>query len=327
MLSPAKPTTRFLGCDVGKTEIVVHEFATPRSRSIANEAKALAKFAAELDTNCFVVCEATGGYEAGLLAALFEAGVPAHRADARKVKAFIRSFGTLGKTDKLDAKALARYANDRHATLAPWRAGDVERSRLQALVLLRRDLVKDRQAYVNRRKAPTAEPLHAHLDRLIEDFERQIEAVEADIEALLGQCEPIRKARDTLVEIPGIGHTTAVALLAMLPELGASSAKKIAALAGLAPHPNQSGAEDAYRRARGGRPEVKCVIFMAALSASKHHPILRAFHDRLVQAGKKPLVAIIAVMRKLVTFANAKLKALAFARANPVHARNADQTA
>jgi transposase len=313
MLSPAKPTTRFLGADVGKTEIVVHEFATRRSRSIANEAKALAKFAAELDVNCFVVCEATGGYEAELLAALFEAGVPAHRADARKVKAFIRSLGTLGKTDKLDAKALARYANDRHAALAPWRAGDVERSRLQALVLLRRDLVKDRQAYVNRRKAPTAKPLQAHLDRLIEDFERQIEAVEADIEALLGQCEPIRKARDTLAEIPGIGHTTAVALLAMLPELGASSAKKIAALAGLAPHPNQSGAEDAYRRARGGRPEVKRVIFMAALSASKHHPILRVFHDRLVQAGKKPLVAIVAVMRKLVTIANAKLKALAFA--------------
>jgi transposase len=309
---------RFLGCDVGKTEIVIHDAACRYSRSIANEAKALAEFATELDANCFVVCEATGGYESQLLAALLKAGVSAHRADARKVKAFIRSFGTLAKTDKLDAKALARYASDRHADLAPWQARDAEKLRLQTLVALRRDLVKDRQAYVNRRQAPECEPLHAHLDRLIQDFAREIKAVEADIEALLVECEAIGKARDTLVEISGIGRTTAIAMLAVLPELGTTSAKRIASLAGLAPHPRQSGADDGYRRARGGRPEVKRVIFMAALSASKHNPTLKAFYERLVQKGKKPLVALIAVMRKLVVIANAKLKPPVVASAGPV---------
>ncbi len=119
---------------------------------------ALYDFAASLDPTCFVVCEATGGYERDLLAALLADGVPAHRADARKVKAFIRSFGTLGKSDAIDASALARYGRDRYAELPLWSAREPERLRLQALVLARRDLVKDRLAYANRRAAPAAEP-------------------------------------------------------------------------------------------------------------------------------------------------------------------------
>jgi hypothetical protein len=107
MSHPATPVSRFIGCDVGKTAIVVFDSMTGRSRSIANEPQALSDFASGLEPTCFVVCEATGGYEGALLAALLAAGVPVHRADARKVKAFIRSFGTIGKTDAIDAKALA----------------------------------------------------------------------------------------------------------------------------------------------------------------------------------------------------------------------------
>jgi transposase len=307
MSRPATPS-RFIGCDVGKTAIVIHDTASGRTQTIANEPQALSDFAASLGPTCFVVCEATGGYERELLAALIAASVPAHRADARKVKAFIRSFGTLGKSDAIDAAALTRYGRDRYAELPLWSAREPERLRLQALVLARRDLVKDRLAYANRRAAPAAEPVHAYLEALVESFEAQIKAIEADINALCAACEPIAKAVKTLVAIKGVGQKTAAALIALMPELGLLPRRQAAALAGLAPHPNQSGQTDAYRRTRGGRPEVKRVLFMAAISAAKHNPTLSAFYKRLLSAGKKPLVAITAIMRKLVVIANAKLR-------------------
>ena len=310
-MSPsAMPLARFIGCDVGKSSIVVFDEAHNRTRTIPNQPQALAEFAAALEISCFVVCEATGGYEGDLLAALLLAGVPAHRADARKVKAFIRSFGTLGKTDAIDARALARYGRDRHAGLALWRARDVERVRLQALVLARRDILADRLAYANRRAAPGADAAHPRLDAIVACLDAQLAAIDQDIRTLTAQCEPIAQAVKTLIAIEGVGQKTAAALVALMPELGSLGRRQAASLAGLAPHPRQSGGLDAYRRTRGGRPEVKRHLFMAALSARKHNPALSAFYQRLIDAGKKPLVAITAIMRKLVVIANARLKAL-----------------
>jgi transposase len=306
---------RVLGCDVGKDEIVVFDPASGRVRRITNRAEELAAFVAELDRDCLIVCEATGGHELALLAAALAAGVPAHRADARKVKAFIRSFGILGKTDTIDAKALTRYGTERRALLPPWRARDEERVRLQSLVLARDDLVRDRVAYENRRKAPGAKALEATFDALIAALESGIAALEAEIHALTESCKPIGEAVEALVAIPGFGQTSAVALVALLPELGTVDNKQIAALAGLAPHPDQSGSQDRYRRTRGGRPEVKKMLFMAAMAASRHHPKLAAFHDRLVAKGKKRIVALTAVMRKLVVIANAVVRPLRAARA------------
>ena len=299
---------KILGCDVGKEEVVVFDNRSRRTVRLANRSDALAAFMASLDPDCLVVCEATGGYELALLAAALAAGVPAHRADARKVKAFIRSFGTLGKTDAIDAKALARYAIERGRDLPRWRARDELRLKLQALVLARRDLVADRLAYRNRRDAPGAEPLRAHFDAIVAAFETRIAALDNEIRELTESCQPIAGAVKALIGISGIGLKTAAALVALLPELGTTSHKRIASLAGLAPHPDQSGGDDRYRRVRGGRPEVKRTLFMAALTARKHNPTLRAFYERLIAHGKKPIVAVVAVMRKLVTFANAQLR-------------------
>jgi transposase len=299
---------RILGCDVGKNEIVVYDEACKRLIRLPNQVDALEAFAASLDPDCFVVCEATGGYELALLSALLCAGVPAHRADARKVKAFIRSFGTLGKTDAIDARALARYAQERRRDLPLWRARDEERVNLQTFVLARRDLVADRLAYANRRDAPTAGPLSVHYDSLLREFDTRIQALDAEIKALIEGCEPIAHTVKALLAIPGIGLKTAAALVGLLPELGSASPKRIASLAGLAPHPNQSGAADRHRSVRGGRPEVKRTLFMAALTARKHNPHLKIFYERLVANGKKPIVAVTAVMRKLLTFANAVIR-------------------
>lgn len=304
------PAVRFIGCDVGKIAVVVFDSASGQTRTIANQPEALARFASELDNTCLVVCEATGGYEAALLEALLDAAIPAHRADARKVKAFIRSFGTLGKTDALDAKALARYAQERQAQLPRWRAHDPDRVVLQALVLTRRDLVQQQLAFSNRRLAPGAQPVHPYIDDLLACLARQIKAIEIRIEAILQASQSLKLATSILTSIPGIGPRTAAALIALMPELGSLNRRQAAALAGLAPHPRQSGNSDPYRRTAGGRPEIKRTLFMAALSAARHHPQLRRFFLKLTSNGKKPIVAITALMRKLIVLANAKLRPL-----------------
>lgn len=312
--------TRFIGCDVGKATIVVFDSRDGRTRSLANTPKALAAFAESLDATALVVCEATGGYEDALLAALLAAAIPAHRADARKVKAFIRSFGTLAKSDALDARALARYAQERHARLARWQAPDPRRERLQTLVLTRTDLIAQRTACTNRLKAPGAAPVRAYLEALRTCLVTQIQALEAAIAALMASADDLVRAERTLRAVPGIGATTAAALIALMPELGQIDRRQAAALAGVAPHPNQSGAADTYRRTRGGRPEVKRTLFLAAMAASRHHPTLSKAYLRLRQAGKKPIVAITALMRRLIVIANARLRD-AFAESQ-THAAN-----
>lgn len=309
MSDATTPTpTRFLGCDVGKTSIVIFDSVLGRSRTVPNTAEALRAALGALGQTCLLVCEATGGYEDLLLALALEAGCPAHRADARKVKAFIRSLGTLGKTDAIDARALALYAQERHARLTRWQAPDPHRDRLQTLVATRRDLVAQRLACSNRLAAPGAGAVARYLGPLLDCLNAQIGAIDQDIAAVIAQSDELHRAASVLRSMAGLGPQTAAALLGLMPELGRLDRRQAAALAGLAPHPNQSGAKDAYRRTRGGRPEVKRVLFMAALSAARHNPTLKLVYQRLRSNGKKPLVALTAVMRKLIVIANAKLR-------------------
>lgn len=299
-----------IGCDVGSREIVIFDNLSARTVRLANERSALLAWASGLPADAFVVLEATGGYELLLLAALSSAGVAAHRADARKVKAFIRSLGTLAKTDAIDARALVRYGEERNASLVRWQPPEAARARLQALVLTRRDLVADRTAYRNRLKAPGAQHAARHLEAVIACLDSQIAAVEADINALIEHTKTLKATATVLLGITGIGATTAAALIALLPELGTTDRRRIASLAGLAPHPRQSGASNAYRRVRGGRPEIKRVLFMAALAACRARGPLRDAYNRLIENGKKHIVAVIAIMRKIVVIANARIRQL-----------------
>lgn len=149
---------RFIGCDVGKSAIAVFDAGADRGFAVPNERDALDAFTAGLDTTCFVICEATGGHEAGLLDALVRAGRAVHRADARKVKAFIRSLGTVGKSDAIDARALARYAQERHDRLPLWQPRERVRDELQVTVTTRRDLVTERVACANGSRRPEPRP-------------------------------------------------------------------------------------------------------------------------------------------------------------------------
>jgi transposase len=298
----------FIGCDVGKSTIVVFDSDSQEIAQHANDPEILAAFAATLDPDCLVVCEATGGYEAVLLDAVTSAGRRIHRADARKVKAFIRSLGTLGKSDAIDARALARYGQERHDRLTCWQPRETDRDRLHVLVATRRALINERTAWSNRTKAPGAQPVIGRLTRILAALNNEIAGIEADIEALIAASQPLARSVRTLRTIGGVGHTTACCLIAFMPELGTLDRCKAAALAGLAPHPRQSGLADRYRRTRGGRPEIKQILFMAALSAARHDPALSAFYKRLCSNGKKPLVALTAVKRKMIVIANARLR-------------------
>lgn len=302
------PPMAFIGCDVGKVSIVVFDSRDATTRTMANEPTALAEFVATLDASCLVICEATGGYEADLLEAVCAAGRAVHRADARKVKAFIRSLGTLGKSDAIDARALARYGEERHDRLTHWQPRDADRLQLQTLVLTRRELVRQRVACSNRLAAPGTEPVAERLQRIRAALDQEIAGIEADIAQLINQSPVLTRAVTIVRTLRGFGATVAAAVVALMPELGTIGRRQAAALAGLAPHPNQSGSADRYRRTRGGRPDVKQILFMAAMTAARSDPRMKAFYQRLVGNGKKPLVALTAVMRKMIVIANARLR-------------------
>lgn len=296
------------GCDVGQDSIVVFDSRSAQHTTVPNEPNALAAFTAGLPPDGLLVCEATGGHERSLLDAALDAGVAAHRADARKVKAFIRSLGRIAKTDRIDAQGLARYGQERGECLPRWQAPDPALQSLQALVRLRRELVAQRVAHQQRCKAPGGAAIRAHLEPLLAQLAQSIAELDATIDTLTDETLALRQRRQIIQAIPGCGRVAATGLVASLPELGRLDRKAIAALAGLAPHPRQSGQTDAYRRVRGGRPEVRRFLFMAALSASRHHPELKAFYERLVANGKKKIVALTALMRKLITIINARIR-------------------
>lgn len=296
-----------IGCDVGKTEIVVAASHDDALLCVANEPASLEQFANSLPADCLVICEATGGYEAALINALVTAHRSVHRADARKVKAFIRSFGTLAKTDAIDARALVRYGQERHDRLKRWVTVDADQAELHALVMARRDIVADRTAWANRQKAPGAQAANLMIAPILKILEDQLAAINTAIATLIQSGKLAERAR-ILQAITGIGPVTAHSLIAIMPELGSLEPKRAASLAGLAPHPKQSGQANAYRRVRGGRPLIRQALFMAAMCAAKRNPTLKIFYNRLIANGKKPIVALTATMRKLIIIANAKLR-------------------
>ena len=181
--------------------------------------------------------------------------------------------------------------------LARWQAPDPQRDRLQALVLIRRDMVAQRQACINRLEAPGAEPVEVHLTALLKFLENRIEAIDREIDDVIAQHEPLRRAAKILTAMAGVGSKTAAALLALMPELGQLDRRQVAALRRLGASPPTKRSHRGLPTNRGGRPEVKRVLFMAALSAARHNEKLRTVYQRLLANGKCKLVALTAVMR------------------------------
>lgn len=302
---------RVLGLDVGKSTLVLFDRTGRRAWRFANTPEAitaaLAPLAADRD---LLVLEATGGYERTALDVCRVLGLKAHRADAARVKAFIKSHGGHAKTDAIDAEWLARYGVERFAKLAPCPPPDPQREAFAGLVRLRQDVIVQRTQAKNRRAAPTCAVEARFLDAQIAFWDAQIAELDAAIGAQTKAVAELAAAEAKLRAIDGIGPVAARTLLALLPELGTLSVKQAAALAGLAPYANDSGERAGRRKIRGGRDGLKPVLFMAALTAARRHPRLAEFYARLVNAGKPKRLALAAVARKLVVFANAALKDL-----------------
>ena len=309
----------FIGIDVGKYTVMIHDGRTDTAQEITNTHRALARFFSKysdhLETT-LVVCETTGGYERVLLEVLQSLNIAVHRANTFRVKSFIRSLGIQGKTDTIDARALMYYGKERHAQLPRWVAPLAHEQQLRKLMQRRQDLVRMRTQEKNRLQAPSEDPLvQKSIRTVIRLFDQQITQIEKQMATLIQNEPSLAHKVHIMTEIAGIGTHTAQTLLAAMPELGQCTRRQIASLAGLAPHPRDSGTLSGRRIIRGGRREVRSVLFMAAMSARRHHPVLKQFYTRLVQNGKRPIVAITAIMRKLITIINARIRDALF---NPV---------
>ncbi len=299
------PPVCCLGVDVAKDSLVACGDRT--TATVANSRSAIRALLKTTRPD-LVICEPTGGHELLLLEECLKAGIACHRADTLKLKAFIRSFGTLGKSDAIDAAQMAAYARERWTTLPLWKAPEADERRLQALVRRRTDLVAFKVAERNRSKAPGAGMLAASFKAMLKTIERQIDALDAAIAALVATSRSIGQRVAVCTAMNGIGLTSAATLIAQMPELGSLQRRQAAALAGTAPHPNESGTAKGRRRQRGGRPQIRTALFMPALRAAAGKGEFATFYKRLVDNKKPPIVAIAATMRKIVITLNARLR-------------------
>jgi len=297
-----------LGLDVGKSTICLHDARSGRSRRIRNTAQDLLEALQAYAGYDLAICEATGGYEDVLLATLLAVGIPAHRADGVRVKAFLRSHGTLAKTDAIDACGLARYGHDRFDKLTRWTPAQAAHEEFVVLVERRRDLVDIRVSEKNRLQAPRAVRVAADIASLIDELSRRIGEIEDRIAALVESNQRLRQLNEVLLGISGVGPTIAAVMIAGLPELGRLSRREIASLAGLAPHPRDSGTMRGHRSTRGGRRFLRPALFLAALTASRGSGPLADAYERLVAAGKSKRLALVAIARKIVVIANARVR-------------------
>jgi len=253
-----------------------------------------------------VVVEATGGFEQTLAAALVSEAMPLAVVNPRQIRDFARATGQLAKTDALDAKAIARFAEAIKPEPRP--VPDDQARALGELVARRRQIIDMMTAERNRRRQLSSRRLIKSVDRLLAVLQKELAELEADIgESIRGT--PAWRERDELLRsVPGIGDVVARTLIADLPELGRLDRKQIAALVGIAPLNRDSGRMRGRRTSWGGRAKVRSVLYMAALVGSRRNPVLKAFYQRLIAFGKPKKLALTAVMRKLLTILNAMVR-------------------
>jgi len=296
----------YVGLDVAKASLQLDLAGQPHA--LANDAKGHARLLKLLRDHpaAQVVCEATGGYEKPVLRALHAAQVPASVVEAGRVRHFARAKGQRAKTDAIDAPVLSEYG--RAFQPAPTPAPTAQQTRLAELSQRRGQLLHTRTAESNRAAHYLDQLCVRQARQLRQALEKQIAQCDAAITELIAADEKLQAQAERLDAIPGVGAVTAATVLAELPELGRISDGAAAALVGVAPCNRDSGAMQGARHIAGGRAAVRCALYMATLSAVRHDAILKAFYLKLRAAGKKPKVALVAAMRKLVVLMNRLLK-------------------
>lgn len=253
-----------------------------------------------------VVMEATGGYEALAAASLVQAGFRLAVVNPRQVRHFAKALGLLAKTDSLDARVLAQFGASVQVPVRP--LPDAQQRLLEELLTRRRQLMQALVAEKNRQAMARAAHVRQSIRQAIAFYERQIERTDGELDRLI-QDSPLWQARAQLLQSTrGIGPACTRVLIGELPELGSLDRKQIASLVGLAPIAHDCGRHHGHRSIRGGRRDIRPVLYMATLAAIRSNSQIRAFHQRLILAGKPKMVATVACMRKLLTILNAMVK-------------------
>jgi transposase len=252
-----------------------------------------------------IVIEPTGGYETPVVQVLAYAKLPVVVINARQVRDFAKATGKLAKTDAIDAAVLAHFAEAIRPEIRE--LPDDARRELDALLGRRRQLVEMR-ANEQKRKQTANAVVQPNIENVIEFLSKQIDDVDNDLHRLMSSTPAWHDADELLQSTPGAGRVLSMTLTALVPELGKLNRKQIASLIGVAPMNQDSGKTGGTRRTWGGRAEVRAVLYMAAVTAVRFNPIIKAFYERLIEKGKLPKVALVACMRKLLTILNAMLR-------------------
>lgn len=298
----------FIGIDVSKAELVTSVYPTGQTWTSATTADAIEQLVAALTTlqPHLIVVEATAGYELPVVSACAAVGLPIAVVNPRQVRAFAQAIGRTAKTDAIDAALLALFGARVQPEVRP--LPDEATQALAALVSRRRQLIDMLGAEQRRLAQATTAAVRRDLRNHIRWLERRLADVDDDIGGAVQRSPVWRAQEDLLRSVPGIGPIVARTLLAELPELGRLDRRAIAALVGVAPFNRDSGQWRGRRMIWGGRRSIRAVLYMAALVASRRNPALARFYQRLRSLGKPAKVALVAVMRKLLTILNAMVK-------------------
>lgn len=297
----------YIGIDVSKARLDT-SLDDGVGASFANSEAGIAALIVRLKalSPALIVLEATGGYERSATAELAAARLPVAVVNPRQVRDFAKATGQLAKTDRLDARVLARFAQAIQPVQRP--IPDEAAREFAEQLVRRRQLVEMLSAEKVRLKQALGKVVRRNVKEHIAWLEKRLHASEDGLRQLVEGSPAWQAKRDLLSEVKGVGSVATMTLLALLPELGTLGRKPIAALVGLAPFNRDSGTMRGRRTVWGGRAAVRQALYMAALSAVRHNPTLRTFYTRLRERGKRPKVAIVAAMRKLLTMLNAMLR-------------------
>jgi transposase len=297
----------FVGIDVSQAQLDVALRPTDDSGHVQNDELGIAGLVERLRTvqPTLVVLEATGGLEVPVTGALAEAGLPVVVVNPRHARDFAKATGRLAKTDTLDARGLAHFAEAVRPTPRP--LPEAQAQAWSALLTRRRHLVQ-RLTAERRRLQSAPQRIRADIQAHIAWLERRLARTDADVAAAL-RSTPLWRAKDEMLQsTPGVGPILSRTLVAEVPELGVLNRQEIAALIGVAPFNRDRGTWRGKRAVWGGRAHVRAVLYMSTLAAVRHNAVLKAFYERLRAIGKAPKVALTACMRKLLTILNAMLK-------------------
>jgi len=293
-----------LGIDVSKHELEVAVHGQRRTGRFANDAEGISRLVARIVEHqpALVTLEATGGYERPLVMALHEAQLPVAVVNPRQVRDYAKALGLLAKTDQIDACVIARFGHDVQPRCQE--KPDENRAKRAELAARRRQLIKMRNAESNRLKQTFDPAVAESIRQIIASLDQQIKQIEKQQHEALAADKQAQRQAKVLQSVDGVGRVTAQTLINELPELGRASRASISALVGVAPFNQDSGKMRGQRSIRGGRANVRNVLYMATLTAIRCNPVIRQHYQQLIARGKKFKVAMTACMHKLLIHLN-----------------------